>query len=236
LKTAQKNAEFLVENQLRSDGGLNHSYKEGKSTINGYLEDYAAVIEAFIGMYEATFDEGWLNKANDLSSYAIAHFYSEERGMFYFTSDEDKALVARKMETTDNVIPASNSILANSLFKLSHYYDNAELNGIAKQMLNNVKANMASYPSSYSNWGLLMLNHVQPYYEIAISGKKANEMRMAMREQYIPFKMFVGSTEDSKLPLLEMKYLEGETMIYVCLNRVCNLPVTDPQEALKQIK
>ena len=71
---------------------------------------------------------------------------------------------------------------------------------------------------------------------MAISGKDAHKVRQEMNERYIPNKMYIGSLTDSDLPLLEMKHVEGETMIYVCLNKVCNLPVTDVNEALKQIQ
>ena len=80
-----------------------------------------------------------------------------------------------------------------------------------------------------------MLQQVKPFYEIAISGKDAHKARMEFNAEYIPNKMYIGSTKDSQLPLLEMKYTEGATMIYVCLNRVCNLPTEEVSDALKQI-
>ena len=98
LNAALKNGNFLLEKQLRKDGGLNHSYKEGESKINGYLEDYSFTIEAFITLYEATFDQKWLDKSRALADYSIIHFFDANSGMFWFTSDEDKKLVARKME------------------------------------------------------------------------------------------------------------------------------------------
>lgn len=109
---------FIFEKQYRADGGLNHSYKNGISTINGFLEDYAFVIDACIALYQATFDEVWLHRAKQLADYTIKHFYdvADGSGMFYFTSDLDAALIARKMELQDNVIPASNSVMANNLF------------------------------------------------------------------------------------------------------------------------
>ena len=105
-----------MKKQLRKDGGLNHSYKKGRSTINAYLEDYAFIIDSFLKLYEATFDVRWLNEADALMAYSIEHFFDDESGMFFFTSDEDPALIARKMEVNDNVIPASNSVMANNLF------------------------------------------------------------------------------------------------------------------------
>ena len=74
LKLALKNARFIEDNLTKNDGGLYHNHKNGKSTINGYLEDYASVIEAYIGLYEIRFDENWLRRAEELTGYCMAHF------------------------------------------------------------------------------------------------------------------------------------------------------------------
>ena len=88
--------------------------------------------------------------------------------MFFFTSNEDDSLVSRTIEYRDNVIPASNSMMAKNLFKLSHSFDNEHFRKTAITMLNNVKPEIQEYPSGYSNWFDLMLNYTSPYYEVAI--------------------------------------------------------------------
>ena len=77
LATAEKNANFIINNQLREDGGLYHNYKNGKSNINGYLEDYATTMDAFLALYENTLNETWLNTARDLANYAFDHFFDD---------------------------------------------------------------------------------------------------------------------------------------------------------------
>ncbi|RIA10235.1 hypothetical protein OE09_2090 [Flavobacteriaceae bacterium MAR_2010_72] len=232
LQTAIQNATFITEQQLREDGGLNHSYKNGQSTINGYLEDYAATIDAFLTLYEATLVDKWLHIARDLTNYSFDHFFDEQTKMFYFTSNEDDPLVVRTMEYRDNVIPASNSIMAKNLFKLSHYFDNAHFREAASTMLNNVKTEITDYGSAYSNWLDLMLNYTEPYYEVAISGEEALAKKEKLDQTYIPNKLIIGSTEDSNLPLLENRYVAGETYIYVCVNKACKLPVTSVNQAV----
>lgn len=235
LKTAEKNAQLMLKVQRRKDGGLNHSYKEGRSTINGYLEDYAFMIDALLDLYDATFDVHWLTEAQSLTSHAVDHFYDAKSGMFFFTSDLDEPLIARKMEATDNVIPASNSAMAHALFRAGHYLDQRDYLDKSAQMLKNMTPYMPSYGSGYSNWLLLLLQQVFPYYEIAISGKDAIDLRKEFNQHYIPNRMYLGSTNDSTLPLLENKFVKGETRIYVCLNKSCQLPVTEVSEALKQL-
>ena len=236
LKAALKNANFILKNQVRKDGGLNHNYKNGTSNLDGYLEDYSFTSEAFISLYQATFDEKWLTEAKKLTDYSIKHFYDEKTGFFFFTSNNAKGLVARKMELSDNVIPASNSSMAKSLYLLGELYYEKSYTEKAKQMLKNVEAQIPQYISGYSNWGILMLNNVQSFYEIAISGKKAHQKRNELNKHYIPNKLVLGSETASTLPLLELKEVNGTTLIYVCYNKTCQKPVETINEALLDIK
>jgi hypothetical protein len=236
LDVALANANFILDKQLRKDGGLNHSYKNGRSTINGYLEDYAFVIDAFLKLYEATFDERWLSEANALMTYSIEHFYDNDSRMFFFTSDEDPALIARKMEVNDNVIPASNSVMACNLFSLSHHYDRPDYKEMSEKMLNNIIDKVAAYPSGYSNWLNLLLNYVYPFYEVAIVGKKAEDFTVPLHDVYVPNKLLCGAKKESKLPLLENRYSKGQTRIFVCQNKVCQMPTEEPEKALELMK
>ncbi len=236
LEQAVRTAKFICEKMMLDDSCLYHSYKNGKASINGFLEDYAFCAEAFIALYEATFDEKYLTIAQLLTDYSIAHFYDVKSGFFFFTSTKDVALIARKMETSDNVIPASNSVMAKVLFLLGHYLDKEEYIEKAKQMLQNVKPLMQGYGAGYSNWAMLLQNFVGPFYEIAIVGKDAEKLRVELEQHFIPTKLIIGATVESKLPLLEGKYVAGKTLIYVCKNKTCQRPVSSVEEALKQLQ
>lgn len=236
LDVALANANFILDKQLRKDGGLNHSYKNGRSTINGYLEDYAFVIDAFLKLYEATFDERWLSEANALMAYSIEHFYDNDSRMFFFTSNEDPALIARKMEVNDNVIPASNSVMACNLIILSHHYDRPDYKEMSETMLNNIIDKVATYPSGYSNWLNLLLNYVYPFYEVAIVGKNAKDFTVPLHDVYVPNKLLCGTKKESNLPLLENRYSKGQTRIFVCQNKVCQMPTEELEQALELMK
>ena len=236
LEMALKNAHFIINNQMKEDGGLYRNYKNGKSNIEAYLVDYTTVTSAFISLYEATLDESWLRTAKQLTDYSFDHFYDDQSKMFFFTSDKDDALITRKIEIDDNVIPSSNSIMANNLFQLGHYFGNKNYSSTATSMLNNVKANAIKYGGGASNWLILYSNYLGDFYEIAISGENALIKLKEINRHYIPNKLIVGSTKDSDLPLLEYKYSEEVTTIYVCVNGACKLPVTETAKALEQIK
>ncbi|MGV8947069.1 MAG: thioredoxin domain-containing protein [Lutibacter sp.] len=236
LNAALKNATFIYTKQIQENGNLNHNYKNGKSTINGYLEDYATVIDAYIALYEVTLNELWLSTAKQLTDYAFDHFFDTERSMFYFTSNNDADLITRKMEIEDNVIPASNSIMAKNLFKLSHYYSNNYYLKVSGQMLLNIKDKTLQYGSGFSNWLQLGSYFVGEYYEIAISGKDALQKLKEINQHYIPNKLIAGSTKKSMIPLMENRFSENETLIYVCVDGACQLPENNAKKALSQLK
>jgi uncharacterized protein YyaL (SSP411 family) len=236
LEAALKNARFIKSKQLQTSGALFHNYKDGKSTINGYLEDYAAVIDAFIGLYEITLDDQWLSIANELTSYTFGHFFDSEKQLFYFTSDQDPSLITRSFEYRDNVIPASNSMMAKNLYVLSHHFDNRTYTTTASQMLKNVLPEIEKYPSGFSNWLDLLANFQNSFYEIVVVGEDAQQKVKEIHQYYIPNKLVAGSTKAGKSPLLERRFIENETFVYVCVDNACKMPETDVTKAIDLIE
>jgi uncharacterized protein YyaL (SSP411 family) len=236
LDIALKNANFILSNQLQKDGSLHHSYKSGKSTINGFSEDYANVIDAYISLYEVTLDEKWLRTAKQLMDYTLTHFQNKNNNMFYFTSNATQNLIARKMEIKDDVMPGSNSILANSLFQLGHYFSNSTYSNTAKKMLNNVKKDSKKSTIAYYNWLELMLNYTGDYYEVAISGKDALTKVKELQNYYLPNILIAGSKTQSSIPLLEERYIPNKTYIYVCEEGACKMPETAVNVVVSKMK
>ena len=237
LEVALKNANFLIDQQRREDGGLNRNFKNKFSTINAYSEDYATVIQAYISLYEVTLDEKWLTTSKELMEYLFVNFFNEKNGMFHFTSRKDENLIARKYEVIDGVIPASNSLIANSLFKLGHYYSNNKYLKASEQMLNNLKEDIKLSPGNYSNWLHLMTNITKPFYEVVVAGNAALEVNNSLIRNYTPNILIAGTSKENKtLPLLGYKYNEEDTFIYVCVNGTCKKPVTSLKKALANIK
>ena len=235
LNIALKNAEFINTMMQSSDNRLYRNYKNGKASINAFLDDYAFTIEAFISLYQATFDEKWLKEAQALTEYAIAHFYDENKGMFYYTSDIDPALIARKMDVSDNVIPSANSVMAKNLFVLGQYFYKDDYIEESKKMLNNVKRNTLKAGVYYANWDILMAWFVIKPYEIAIVGEAFEAKRKEFDKYYLPNVFFSGGKDEGSLSLLDSKLIEGQTTIYVCQDKTCKQPTTEVKEALEQI-
>ncbi len=236
LDIALKNAHFIVDNMLRKDGGLNRNYKNGKSAINGYLEDYASTIDSFIALFEVTTDVIWLERAKALTDYTLVHFQDKTNSMLFFTSDEDPDLISRNTEYIDKVIPSSNSMMAKNIFTLSHYYLDKTYTQTAATMLNNLQPEIDKSPTAFSNWLDLHLNYTKPYYELVVVGPKAKEVLTELNSFYLPNKLIAASTTESSQEIFEGRYLKDETLIYVCVNNACKLPVRTVEEAIKLIK
>jgi uncharacterized protein YyaL (SSP411 family) len=236
LEKALKNASFLSEKMIEKDFRVWRNYKNGKANINGFLDDYAFVIDAYIALYQATFDGKWIALAKNLTDYAIKHFYDEKSGMFFYTSNLDPKLIARKMELHDNVIPGSNSAMARNLYYLGHVFYDEKYIEMASQMLHNIKEDIKRSGAYYSNWGILLTHFVYGLKEVAICGNEATEFRKKLDMNYLPQCIIAGSMEQSELPVLKDRLQANKTTIYVCENRVCKLPVYKVNEAIKSIE
>jgi len=235
LNSAKRNIDFLLKNMFAENNSLFRNYKNGKATIHGFLDDYAFFITALIEYYQVTFDESYLQKAKAITEYVNTHFFDKNSGMFLYTNDQYSSLIARKMEVTDNVIPSSNSQMAKNLYFLSQYFDNKVYEEISMQLIKNVFDDLTKNLGYYSNWAQAMLLQVYQAIEIAIVGKDWKEKLLQFQKNYLPNIIYSGGEIEGTLPLLENKMAEGRTMIYVCKNKSCNLPVENVAHAMTQI-
>ncbi len=238
LERAISSANFIIENQMDVAGRLNRNFKDGKSSINAFLDDYAFTITAFLDLYQSSFDYEWIQRSKLLADYAIEHFYNDELRMFDYTSKLDPPLIANKQEYEDNVIPSSNSSMARSLFLLGNLLYDQDYKDLAKQMLNNMvpRMNSSRYLSFYSNWFQLLLDHIVAPFEIAVAGENAVEMAHKLQRNYTGNSIYLGTSREENLELLRGKLQDDLTMIYVCQNKTCKLPVSDVESALSLIE
>lgn len=234
LDIALKNADFIIENLWTSEGNLLHNHKNGKNTINGYLEDYCFVIEAFISLYETTLDGKWLQNSKQLTDYCFDHFYEPASGFFTFTSDIDTALITKHYELEDNVIVASNSAMANNLYKLGIYFENSYYEAVAQKMLNHIFPNI-DYPSAFSNWLHAFLNFSDSK-ELAVCGENALENILLLQKEYLPNIVLAGTHKPSELPFLQARFEKGKDLFYLCQNKTCEQPLEDIISILNAIK
>ena len=211
-----------------------HSYKNSHSTIPGMLEDYAFLIKACTDAYTVTSNEKYLTTAHHLTKVVLEKFYDSEKEFFYF--NETNELIVRTTEVHDNVIPATNSVMAHNLWQLGLIYGNSRFMEIAETLIGKVQSNMVSFPSGHSNWAKTHLAISKPYYEVVIVGKNAEQEALKFRKSFHPNTLVLYSNSESDIPVFKNRYQDKETLIYVCEKGICKLPVKTVAEALKLIQ
>ena len=231
---ALETAKFIQEKMVKQDGRLWHTYKK-EARIDAFLDDYATVIDAWLSVYAITGDESWLTQADSFAQIVLRDFDAGASGLFYF-SVANPELISRNVEISDNVIPASNSIMANNLEHLGIYLDKTAYRDRAQKMAMQVKESIYRYGEGFSNWGNLMLTWVYPSYEVAISGLQANQRFVEFKKRYYPNLLFAISTQESDLPLLQNRFAPDVTRIFICQDKACKLPVESAEEAWELVK
>ncbi|MEL7269369.1 MAG: thioredoxin domain-containing protein [Bacteroidota bacterium] len=236
LKIALENAVFLEQEMIKKDFSLYRTHSNGESSINGFLEDYALLIEAFINLYEVTFDEKWLTQAKKLLTHTKAHFWDDTSNMFFYTSDQDESLIRRSMETQDNVISASNSVMAKNLIRLRKLFPDEGYGAMARQMVENVQNDFPESAQGYANWLHCVLYQNLDFYEVAIVGDNYRAIAQSLQKKYLPNTIMVASPKEGELELLQGRYNEGQTLVYICIEGACKLPVQTTEDALVQME
>lgn len=235
LKAALRNMQFL-ENELMEGLTLFRSYKDKRSHVKGFLDDYAYVIQACISLYQVTFDEYWLNRAKALMEHTLENFYDAGDGFFRYASQDAEKLIATRKEIFDNVIPASNSVIAQDLFHLGILCDEERWKSMARDMTFSLSHLITSEPNYMSNWGIVYTEMKKGMAEVAFVGEGAIEACAELHQNFRPFVLSMGTESQSELPLLQGKTSADDRLtIFVCYDKTCQRPVHTVREAVEQI-
>jgi len=232
LLIAEKSADFIWNKLSNKKGKLLRTYKNGHAKIDAFLDDYAITIDAYLTLYQTTLNHQYLERSDLLMQYCQDNFLNTKSQMYYYTQKNNSFLVARKMEISDNVIPASNSIMAQNVLTLGIINSNQNQTEQALVMLQNVKASLSKGQVYYANWDLLLMRILQVSKEVVIMGEEYLNWNRQIQKQYSFNTVFVGSREKEYLPLMKQRYQEGKSLIYFCEDKTCQLPFRSIDDAL----
>src|SRR5215210_1423056 len=231
---AVRAAEAILAGLRTPDGRLKRSWKDGRATGDGVLEDYANLAEGMLALYEATFDERWFSAARELADAIVARF-ADPAGGFFDTADDHERLVTRPKDLQDNAVPAGNSMAANVLLRLAALTGEGSYRTSAERAIALVTRFGAQYPTGFGNWLCAIDFALASVVELAIvgdAGDAGTERLLAKaREGYRPNQVVaVGDPEASVVPLLGGRFaIGGRATAYVCRNFACRQPVTEPE-------
>lgn len=237
LNAALRNMQFL-ENSLSEGLVVYRSYRNKRSEVKGFLDDYAWLIRACLGLYEVTFDSYWIHRAKALAEHTIDHFFDDNDGFFHYAGKDAEKLIASRKEMFDNVIPGSNSVMAQNLYHLGILFDNAHWKTTAEKMTLSLSHLISAEPNYMSHWGIVYAEMVHGMAEVVFAGEGAVEKARDIFRDFQPFALAMGVRGGSEdLPLLAGKAaVNDQFTVYVCYNKTCQRPVHSVEEALGQLR
>jgi uncharacterized protein YyaL (SSP411 family) len=235
---ATANGSFLV-NSMMDGAYLKHTWKDGKVKVEGFLDDYAQVIEGLLNLHLATFSGEWLRRAIQMAEVMVEEFWDESTGMWYDTSKRHQSLFIRPSSTYDNAVPSGASSATMACLKIARLTGKAYTERIAAQALRGIQELAIRYPLGFCNWLCALDFHVSPPKEIVIIGNRQNDsasqaLMGVLYENWFPNKVAVAFDPSEPAPLIGLPLLEGKIMIdgrptvYLCENYACSTPVTNP--------
>ena len=236
-EAAIKNMDFLLGKMQQPDNAkFFHTYKNGTTQYDAFLDDYAFLIEALIEVHEITFDTNYLLQAGRLTEHVVEHFLDDSDKMFYFTSSEQKDVPLRRKGLYDSATPSGNSTMVRNLQRIGILLGKEEYRTLAADMLLTMKSSIEKYPSSFSRWATAIMNEVVGIPEIAVVGADAEATAATINEHFVPQKTMMATAESNDdFPLLDGKKANGETLIYLCRDYSCQRPVTTVEELMQSI-
>ncbi|MEJ7793889.1 MAG: thioredoxin domain-containing protein [Gaiellaceae bacterium] len=227
VDAATELGDFVLTRLGDGDGRLLRSYRAGRTSGPGFLDDYANVAHGLLELHVATGELRWLEEAHRLARLAVELFGDDERGGFFLADRERDPLVARSKPLDDHPLPSGNSMLAHVLLRLARIYGDEELERRAVAVFRLLRPALERAPSAFG-WSLCALGlWFSPPRELAIVGDLDAEVARAALQEWAPDTVVaVGPAEG--VPLLAGKTrVGGQTAVYVCERFVCRAPVTD---------
>jgi uncharacterized protein YyaL (SSP411 family) len=242
---ATRNAEFLYSTmRLGADGRLLRTWKAGsEAKYNAFLEDHANLAEGLLALYQNTFDLRWFTWAVELAELIMTHFYDEEDGGFFDTSDDHEQLIHRPKDVQDNALPSGNAMAATILLKLSLYTGDTRYWKIAETAVASMAKAIAQAPTGFAQWLVAATFILSEPQELAIVGEPGRADTAAMldvlRRAYRPNLIVAagGESTGETIPLMAQRpMIEDRATAYLCRRFMCKAPVTDPGQLLAQLQ
>jgi uncharacterized protein YyaL (SSP411 family) len=236
LNAAERSLDFIEKNFQAGKGTYYHSWNKTVNKQQAFIDDYAALIQAYIFMSQVTANTEYLIKAKKLTENVINNYSEEDESFFYFTAADQTDVLIRKKELYDGATPSGNALMAENLMFLSLYFDKLEWKTRADKMMKHISSIAQKYPVSFGYWCLNLQALIKGFKEIVITGEEHLKMQQQILKEYIPVKIIQSSNfEKDYWPLLQGKTFSYQTYIYLCESYKCSNPVKSVKEFKKLV-
>ena len=239
LEAATRAAKFVRANLYdKSRKVLFRNYREGRSDIEGFADDYAFVIQGLVDFYEASFDIEWLKFAMELQETQDRLFFDDKSGGYFSTSGTDTSVVLRMKDDNDGAEPAASSVAALNLLRLAQFRDDKQLGERARETIDAFAPTLSHFASAMPQMLVSLDFSLSKPRQIVIAGKIGNaETKTLLREvhrHFLPSKILIladgGEAQkylgEKNEAIRAMTTVDGKAAVYVCENFTCKAPVT----------
>ncbi|MCP4600395.1 MAG: thioredoxin domain-containing protein [Proteobacteria bacterium] len=237
---AKKAADFILARLVDQDGRLLHRFRDGEAGLTANLDDYAFFVFGLIELYEATFETEYLHDAMRINKLMIRHFADIKGGGFFLSSNDVEKVLVRPKELYDGAIPSGNSIAFYNLLRLSRITGDTALEQTAAATSGAFGRATRTGASAHTMFLNALVFALGPSLEVVIAGKSGADdteaMLEALRRVYVPNKVVLLRPQgdepaiSSLAPFVaDQSMKDGKATAYVCVDRSCSFPTTDPK-------
>ncbi|MDB4950803.1 MAG: hypothetical protein JWM27_3452 [Gemmatimonadetes bacterium] len=243
ITAAGRCAEFLLS-ELRREGRLLRTWKDGRAKIGAFLEDHALLADALLALYDATWEPRWLDESRALADAMLERFWDEAEGVFYDTATDAEPLVVRPRDLFDNATPSGNSVAAGVLLRLARVVGEPRFAQVGRRVLESLADAMGRVPMGFGHLLCAADFEVAAPREVAFVGRpgdpETDALTRVLARAYLPNVVAVlGRPEEGappRVPLLEGRTLvDGRAAAYVCERYACRMPVTEPADLAREL-
>ncbi len=193
LQAATASADFILTHMRRPDGRLLHTWRAGQAKLDAFLDDYACLINGLVSLYEAGFDERYIEAAVELAGQMITHFGDAAGDGFFFTADDHEQLISRQKDIQDSATPSGNSMAATALVRLGKLTGRGEYVDAALGAMRSAVGLMQKHPTAAGQMLLALDMYLGPTPEIVILGEldsaATQKILQSLRQQFVPNKV-----------------------------------------------
>lgn len=238
LQAAKNAADFILQNMMGADGAVYHRFAKGERAVEAFLDDYAFLTFGLIEIYEACFEEKYLQKSLDLTKILFERFWDKTAGGFYFSTDNSKETIPRMKQIYDNAIPSGNSVSLYNLLRLAQISNESDFWIYADKILKALSREVNSQPTAFTFLLCGADFAFGPGFNVTlvgdINGLDSQDMLKVIRKGYLPNMVVTFKHETAKEQALGYRKIDGKVTAYICRDKTC-LPPTNGIEMVEQI-
>ncbi len=235
LQAAVKAAGFILEKMKDKNGTLYHRYAKGERAIEGFLDDYAFFVWGLVEIYEACFEEEYLQAAVALTKAMVLRFWDDNSGGFYFTTKDAENAVPRRKQVYDGALPSGNSVALLNLLRLAQLTGDPKQKKLASQTIKVFSEDVKRAPAAHTFMLVGVDFAVGPAYNVILVGApqedSMHKMLGSLKASYLP--NMVISLRSPSAAGLGYEKIEDKATAYVCRDQTCMPPTNKIKKMLE---